>query len=49
MIHTRQYTSALQLRDDGDGRTLHGALLPWGTEARELEDRPPLPQGGAVA
>jgi phage head maturation protease len=37
MIHTRQYTSALQLRDDGDGRTLHGALLPWGTEARVVD------------
>jgi uncharacterized protein len=34
MIHTRQFTTALQLRDDGDGRTIHGAFLPWGTEAR---------------
>jgi phage head maturation protease len=34
MIHTRQYTSTLLVRDDGDGRTLHGALLPWGVEAQ---------------
>jgi HK97 family phage prohead protease len=37
MIHTRQFTSALQLRDGGDGRTIHGALLPWGTEARVFD------------
>jgi uncharacterized protein len=37
MIHTRQFTSALQLRDDGDGRTIHGAFLPWGTAARVLD------------
>jgi uncharacterized protein len=37
MIHTRQYTSTLLVRDDGDGRTLHGALLPWGVEARVLD------------
>jgi HK97 family phage prohead protease len=37
MIHTRSYTSALQLREDGDGRTIHGALLPWGTEARVFD------------
>jgi uncharacterized protein len=36
-LHTRQFTSSLQLRDDGDGRTIHGALLPWGTEARVLD------------
>jgi HK97 family phage prohead protease len=34
MIHTRQFTSSLAVRDGGDGRTLVGALLPWGTEAR---------------
>jgi phage head maturation protease len=28
------YPSGLQLRDDGDGRTLVGPLLPWGVEAR---------------
>jgi uncharacterized protein len=37
MIHTRQFTSTLQVRDDGDGRTIHGALLPWGTEARVID------------
>jgi HK97 family phage prohead protease len=37
VIHTRQFTTALQLRDDGDGRTIHGALLPWGTEARVFD------------
>jgi phage head maturation protease len=37
MIHVRQYTSTLAVRDGGDGRTLHGALLPWGVEAR-VED-----------
>jgi uncharacterized protein len=34
MIHTRQFTSSLALRDGGDGRTLHGPVLPWGIEAR---------------
>jgi hypothetical protein len=37
MILHREFTSALQLRDDGDGRTLHGPLLPWGVEARVLD------------
>ena len=37
MIHTRQFTSSLALRDGGDGRTLHGPLLPWGTEARVVD------------
>jgi uncharacterized protein len=37
MIHTRQYTSTLQVRDDGDGRTLHGPVLPWGVEARVVD------------
>jgi HK97 family phage prohead protease len=37
MILTRQFTSTLAVRDGGDGRTLHGALLPWGTEARVLD------------
>jgi HK97 family phage prohead protease len=37
MIHVRQMTSTLQVRDGGDGRTLHGALLPWGTEARVVD------------
>jgi uncharacterized protein len=37
MIHTRQFTSTLAVRDGGDGRTIHGALLPWGTEARVVD------------
>jgi phage head maturation protease len=37
MIHTRQLTSSLALRDDGDGRTLVGPLLPWGVEARVVD------------
>jgi phage head maturation protease len=37
MIHVRQVTSALHVRDGGDGRTLHGALLPWGVEAQVLD------------
>ena len=37
MIHTRQFTSSLAVRDGGDGRTLHGALLPWGVPARVLD------------
>ena len=27
----------LRLRDDGDGRILHGPLLPWGIEARVVD------------
>jgi uncharacterized protein len=37
MIHTRQFTSSLAIRDGGDGRTLHGPVLPWGVEARVLD------------
>jgi phage head maturation protease len=37
MIHERQYTSSLQVRDGGDGRTLVGPLLPWGVEARVVD------------
>jgi uncharacterized protein len=37
MIHVRQVTSALQVRDGGDGRTLHGPVLPWGVEARVVD------------
>jgi uncharacterized protein len=37
MIHTRAISSTLHLRDDGDGRTLHGAFLPWGTEAQVVD------------
>jgi phage head maturation protease len=31
------YPSGLQLRDDGDGRTLVGPLLPWGITARVVD------------
>jgi HK97 family phage prohead protease len=37
MIHVRQFTSALAVRDGGDGRTLVGPLLPWGVEARVVD------------
>jgi HK97 family phage prohead protease len=37
MMHTRHLTSALQLRDDGDGRTLHGPVLPWNVEAKVVD------------
>ena len=37
MIHVRNLTSSLTLRDNGDGRTLVGALLPWGVEARVVD------------
>jgi uncharacterized protein len=38
MTHDRcYYPAGLQLRDDGDGRTLVGPLLPWGVEARVLD------------
>ena len=37
MIHVRQLTSSLHVRDEGDGRTLHGPLLPWGIEARVVD------------
>ena len=37
MIHTRNLTSSLHLRDGGDGRTLVGPLLPWGVEARVVD------------
>lgn len=31
------YPAELHLRDDGDGRTLEGPVLPWGVEARVLD------------
>jgi HK97 family phage prohead protease len=37
MIHVRDYTSALHLRDDSDGRTLVGPVLPWGVEAKVID------------
>jgi phage head maturation protease len=33
----REVVAGLAVRDDGDGRTLHGPLLPWGVEARVLD------------
>jgi HK97 family phage prohead protease len=37
VIHTRNLTTSLALRDDGDGRTLVGPLLPWGVTARVVD------------
>jgi hypothetical protein len=37
MIHVRSFTSSLAVRDGGDGRTLHGPVLPWGIEARVVD------------
>jgi uncharacterized protein len=37
MIHTRHFTSSLAIRDNGDGRTLVGPLLPWGVPARVVD------------
>ena len=37
MILTREFESSLVLRDGGDGRTLHGPLLPWGVTARVVD------------
>jgi uncharacterized protein len=37
MIHVRQHTSSLTVRDGGDGRTLVGPVLPWGVEARVVD------------
>jgi len=37
VIHVRSLTSSIALRDDGDGRTLVGPLLPWGVEARVVD------------
>ena len=36
-ILTRELQTTLALREDGDGRTLHGPLLPWGIEARVVD------------
>jgi HK97 family phage prohead protease len=33
----REVTADLHVRDDGDGRTLVGPLLPWGITARVLD------------
>ena len=32
-----QYPATLQLRGDGDGRTIEGPLLPWGVETHVLD------------
>jgi hypothetical protein len=37
MIHVRNLTSSLALREGGDGRTLVGPLLPWGVPARVVD------------
>jgi HK97 family phage prohead protease len=37
MIHIRHFTSSLAIRDNGDGRTLVGPLLPWGVRARVVD------------
>ena len=37
MIHERQFQSSLAIRDEGDGRTLVGPVLPWGVSARVLD------------
>ena len=37
MIHTRHFTSSVTIRDNGDGRTLVGPLLPWGVRARVVD------------
>jgi uncharacterized protein len=34
---TRSFTTALHVRDGGDGRTLHGPVMPWGVEAIVLD------------
>jgi hypothetical protein len=37
MIHIRHLETSLAIRDEGDGRTLVGPVLPWGVEARVLD------------
>jgi HK97 family phage prohead protease len=37
MIHLRNTEAVLAVRDDGDGRTLVGPVLPWGVEARVVD------------
>jgi HK97 family phage prohead protease len=36
-VLVRSFTADLAVRDDGDGRTLVGPLLPYGVEARVLD------------
>jgi hypothetical protein len=37
MIHIRHFSSTPAVRDNGDSRTLVGPLLPWGIEARVVD------------
>jgi HK97 family phage prohead protease len=37
LLHEHPTTTALHLRDGGDGRTLVGALLPWGVPAQVVD------------
>jgi uncharacterized protein len=37
MMHTRQVAAQLAVRDDGDGRTFVGPVLPWNVEARVVD------------
>jgi HK97 family phage prohead protease len=37
MIHIRHLETSLAIRDEGDGRTLVGPVLPWGVSARVLD------------
>jgi HK97 family phage prohead protease len=37
MMHVRTVESSLTVLAEGEGRTLHGALLPWGVPARVLD------------
>jgi Escherichia/Staphylococcus phage prohead protease len=36
-VLVRAFEATLHVRDGGDGRTLHGALLPWGVEAQVMD------------
>jgi HK97 family phage prohead protease len=36
-VLVREIATGLQVRDGGDGRVLHGPLLPWNVEARVLD------------
>jgi HK97 family phage prohead protease len=44
-VLVRAFESTLHVRDGGDGRTLVGALLPWGVEAQVLD---PPGRGGRL-
>jgi HK97 family phage prohead protease len=36
-MHVRSYTTSLAVRAEGDGRTLVGPVLPWGREAKVVD------------